>query len=214
MRKYFIFIIVIFGELKNPSFSQTIYQIGNSNTQINNVTIKSDSTKLTKAIIKLLYKNGYKNVTFDLRIVEKGSKNTYITNNNYYSDSSNFLAGRNNIEWKFDSFRNHYGVYVWPKKGKWDMPYVSVPRFYLKENQDPILENYNGATKIIHYRGQRLECADASPMRICNSNVPIFIPIEYQYSYIFFGDASDSSKNYVYDMGDIEHRPSVQSQKY
>lgn len=193
---------------------QTVTQIGNSNTQINNFVIKSDSTKLTKRIIKLLRENGYKNVLFDLRIIQKGSKNIYITNNNYYLDSVNGISGKDNIAWKFDSFRHHYGVYVWPKKGKWEMPYIAVPDFYIVNGQNPILENYTGASRIVMYKQKRYVCSNVLLNRVCNSNIPMFIPLEYPYSQIFFGDVSDSSKNYLYDFGDIEYRPSVTSVQY
>ena len=124
---------------------------------------------------------------------------------------------KKNVSFSYDSFSGNYGIWVWPKEGRWDKPFVTYPMKFTPPRQVNLLQSqftsmsarrndeYNfGVGVLLYWKYDSLAALLQYGNNVCKSDNKMFIPIFVAKCFFIFGDDFDKKKMYYYEDGVVK----------
>lgn len=171
-----------------------------------------DSISLKKEIDSLLAKYGLKSKGFAINVVslnQGGGQTAYSITNNFYGDSV-----RAATNFGFDTVMEN-GVkylYVYPKKGTWQSPFVGYDSVLNDISFDPGIGVSSSTRESLLFKnpndGSIHKTMWIFKSGVCSRTLPLRIGILKPSTFVIFGDYADLEKIYFYQKGKVKHTPS------
>jgi hypothetical protein len=161
----------------------------------------------------VLAKYGLKSKGFAVNVIsinQKGGQTAYSITNNFFGDTvksaTNFgfeIVTEGNVDW----------IYVYPKKGVWQSPFVGLDSVAMG---DYIYDPGIGVTTTVHGLSLTLENDTTVhpmllfiPQGVSSKNNPLKVGVRKKDGFFMFGDFNDDEKHYIFHKGKVVAIPNT-----